>query len=324
MKKLIIPVFLLAIYAGFQMANAHTQGGRTYSFSPGVAATVEADGVDTDAIVDEAVTLAKMADGVALGDMLRWSGSAWQYFDANEPNNVLTLNDSNEPEWRTSVPLDPGSSIGGKPGGGKARVKFEETELFFLDSDVGIGTEEIDAGTKFTIQEDTANADLRFEFQADANSDDADRWRFLIDDGDGFALQSFATGAWVTVQGWVSNSPEVMAFNMVDPPSLQALDSEFCLKPIIPYAYTVTRVVITLDADPTTELDADLYYADAFIGQANAQIISVIDTTNGTADIGSMTGDATVPADKTLYIVFGGAPDAATLQAAIMIEFTID
>lgn len=60
-----------------------------------------ADSIDTDAIVNEAVTLAKMADGTATGDMLKWNeaGSTWIYFDANEPNDVLVLNDSNEPVW---------------------------------------------------------------------------------------------------------------------------------------------------------------------------------------------------------------------------------
>ncbi|MEE9365884.1 MAG: hypothetical protein V3W44_04270 [Dehalococcoidales bacterium] len=76
MKKLIPFVLMLSAFAGFQMAYSGT-GNRTYDFSPVTAAVVEDNTVDTAAIVDEAVTLAKMADGDEVGDMLYWTLAGW-------------------------------------------------------------------------------------------------------------------------------------------------------------------------------------------------------------------------------------------------------
>lgn len=62
---------------------------------------------------------------------------------------------------------------------------------------------------------------------------------------------------------------------------------------------------ISFEANPTTEIDADLCYADAMIGKANEVIVDAVDTTDGTAtedtDANINSGNA-VPNGKVLYL----------------------
>ena len=67
---------------------------------------------------------------------------------------------------------------------------------------------------------------------------------------------------------------------------------------------------VSYEADPTTEADLDLKYADAFIGVANAAVIDVLDTTSGVSsedtDANINSGNA-VANGKVLYLEFGTA-----------------
>jgi hypothetical protein len=89
-------------------------------------------------------------------------------------------------------------------------------------------------------------------------------------------------------------------------------------------AITVTRIDVTCDADPDTELDFDLMWADAFIGNANRVVIDEMNTTNGTTAIASGFDDATVAANKCIYIRFNAEPDADIVQVGVRITYTID
>ena len=79
-----------------------------------------------------------------------------------------------------------------------------------------------------------------------------------------------------------------------------------------------------MDADPTTELNWNLKWADAFIGLANAALIVACDTTAGVADIDSGFDDATVAAGKCIYLEFDAAADVDTTQAIVKVTFTYD
>ena len=116
----------------------------------------------------------------------------------------------------------------------------------------------------------------------------------------------------------IITEPEMLRFNMGDPATAQGNDGEWCIIPLTQVARRVKKIDITLDADPGTEIDANLKYADTFVGLANSAVVAAIDTTNGTAAITTFT-TATVPASKTLYISFDAGPDAATTQMAGMI-----
>jgi hypothetical protein len=102
------------------------------------------------------------------------------------------------------------------------------------------------------------------------------------------------------------------------------VDTHICLWPATDAAITITKIQITCDADPTTELDIDLMWADAFIGLGNAAVIDVCDTTAGVVTITSGFDDATVASGKCILWRIGAAPDAATTQFSFVIEYTYD
>jgi hypothetical protein len=111
---------------------------------------------------------------------------------------------------------------------------------------------------------------------------------------------------------------------LTDPPGYQAIDTQIPIWIATDAAITITSIKISCDADPTTELDLDLKFADAPIGWANATLIDVCDTTAGVFSATSGFDDATVPSGKVIYFEFGAAPDAATLWFTFEIQFTYD
>lgn len=111
---------------------------------------------------------------------------------------------------------------------------------------------------------------------------------------------------------------------LTDPPGYQAIDTQIPIWIATDAAITITSIKISCDADPTTELDLDLKFADAPIGWANATLIDVCDTTAGVFSATSGFDDATVPSGKVVYFEFGAAPDAATLWFTFEIQFTYD
>jgi hypothetical protein len=118
--------------------------------------------------------------------------------------------------------------------------------------------------------------------------------------------------------------PQMLRAVLPDPATLYALDTDFCLWTDTPAALTVNAIKVTCNADPTTELDWNLYFADDFISKANATLIRAMNTTAGVLDVSTGWTDNTVPAGKCLYVVFDATPDAALLQAALQVEYTYD
>jgi hypothetical protein len=67
---------------------------------------------------------------------------------------------------------------------------------------------------------------------------------------------------------------------------------------------------LSFEADPTTEVDLDLKYADAFIGVAGATVIDALDTTNGVSSEdtdANINGGAAIANGKVIYLEFGTA-----------------
>ena len=109
-----------------------------------------------------------------------------------------------------------------------------------------------------------------------------------------------------------------------DPATLYGIDTDYCLWTDTPAALTVNAIKVTCNADPTTELDWNLYFADDFISKANATLIRAMDTTAGVLDVSTGWNDNTVPAGKCIYVAFDATPDAALLQVAFQAEYTYD
>lgn len=112
---------------------------------------------------------------------------------------------------------------------------------------------------------------------------------------------------------------------IANPNSLWSADS--LLIPIDPRteaAITVTRIEVTCDADPGTELDFDLMWADAYIGNANRAVVDEMNTASGAVSITSGFDDATIAANKCVYIRFNAEPDADILMVSVRVTYTID
>lgn len=117
----------------------------------------------------------------------------------------------------------------------------------------------------------------------------------------------------VVAASTVSGQIQHLRFTLVAPNALvTAVGSPYNI-PIwasVDSAITVTRVKVTCNADPTTELTGDVKYADAFIGLANAVVINDFDTATGVRDDSSIS-TASVAAGKCLYISFDAVPESA-------------
>lgn len=80
---------------------------------------------------------------------------------------------------------------------------------------------------------------------------------------------------------------------------------------------TIDKWSVSFEADPTTEADLDLKYADAFIGVANSAVIDTLDTTNGASSEdtdANINGGAVIANGKVLYLEFGTAYTETTHQ----------
>ena len=166
----------------------------------------------------------------------------------------------------------------------------------------------------------TSEVDAKSELEAQI----ADVADFAEADGDTYSNAHDYSAATVTLPKRTKNDDKRFSFNIVNPNGFYDIDTQFCFEPNLPANITITEVTITCDADPATELDWDLKYADAFIGLANATLIVAIDTTNGTTDIDAGWGDNTVVATKALYIEFAADPDSNITQVMVKIRYDYD
>jgi hypothetical protein len=128
---------------------------------------------------------------------------------------------------------------------------------------------------------------------------------------DGPTLSSVTIGNNTTITGL----RKIVSFNLVNPSGLYAVDTQWCLIVKTDVAYVITSIEGTCDANPTTEINANLYYADTFVGLANPVLLSALDTTNGAYSSGVIA--VTLPASKCMYLLFDAAPDTATTQFAV-------
>ena len=123
----------------------------------------------------------------------------------------------------------------------------------------------------------------------------------------------------------IKAEPKHLMFNIINPLATQTEDNEICLWPVTPAAFTVTKIVVTLDA-ADNEVAGDLKYADTFIGLGTPVLINDFDTTSGVRSDDSMDAGAAgaVPAAKCLYITFDSAPNTAIKQMCVDITFDYD
>ena len=107
-------------------------------------------------------------------------------------------------------------------------------------------------------------------------------------------------------------------FTVMDPWSVYAIDTQVCLIPTLSNAIEITNLKVTCNANPATEIQGDIKYADSFIGFANATVINDFDTIDGARSDSSITSGS-VAAGKCIYIQF----DARPIEAITQISFDI-
>ena len=140
---------------------------------------------------------------------------------------------------------------------------------------------------------------------------DGDANQFLQTNGSG-------TISWATAAGGSSTFAACINLGVLSSKYAAGVDVALLM---FPFNVTITRVYFTHDIDPTTELNANLKYADARIGLANSVVINDLDTTSGVRDDSSITSGS-VASGKLIYMEFDAAPDSSASEGFLVIEGT--
>lgn len=139
---------------------------------------------------------------------------------------------------------------------------------------------------------------------------------------------SYHVGAGGEVAGEVTVSVlKSIAFS-VDPGSWYDSDAEIFITEVhadlFPNGIIIDEWKCSCNVDPDTEISAELYYADAWIGLANAAVIDDVNTTNGVVsedtDANINSGSA-VAAGKFIYLLFTADPEGTCVQMHFMMIF---
>jgi hypothetical protein len=88
-------------------------------------------------------------------------------------------------------------------------------------------------------------------------------------------------------------------------------------------ALTITKIEVSTSS-ASYEIAGDLKFADARIGLANATVVETFDTTSGVRSDSSMSGDATIPSGKVVYLSFDSAPSASMTDCIFTIYWDYD
>jgi hypothetical protein len=111
---------------------------------------------------------------------------------------------------------------------------------------------------------------------------------------------------------------------IMSPGAAYDVDADILIEIATAQAITITKIEVTCDADPATELDWDLYWADDFISKTGATLIRAMDTAVGVLSTTSGFNDATVASGKAIYATFAADPGDVITQIGLKITYTLD
>lgn len=159
----------------------------------------------------------------------------------------------------------------------------------------------IDLGGKtLEIPNGTADVALAAAGQIDLNETDE---QLSVHSGSNGEISGEVAIPLIYTKSW-SFDPDAVCDGAVDRLFLMYVGDE------APEGIIIDEWKVSFEADPTTEADLDLKYADAVIGVANAALVDVLDTTTGASsedtDANINSGSA-IPNGKVLYLEFGTA-----------------
>ena len=296
------------------------------------------DGIETGADVTDAVNIAAagapiitsgagapVSTPAAVGDI---------YVDTTGDNVWQAAGTASSADWKQATGAGGGDLLAANNLSDLANAGTGRTNLgVAIGSDVQAYSAVLDATTaSFTTADETkldgieasatadqTGAEIKAAYEAEADTNaftDADHTKL-----DGIETAATADQTAADIQALV---PQQLRAVFPDPATLYGIDTDYCLWTDTPAALTINAIKVTCNADPTTELDWNLYFADDFISKANATLIRAMDTTAGVLDVSTGWNDNTVPAGKCIYVAFDATPDAALLQVAFQAEYTYD
>lgn len=110
-------------------------------------------------------------------------------------------------------------------------------------------------------------------------------------------------------------------FSIINPSGAYGVDTQ------VPIMYTraattITKIITSLNVT-TSQVSGDLMFADNLTSFTSSTIISGFDTTNGVSTVTTF-NDATVPANKWIYVQWDVCPPAAVTFQAMHIEWNYD
>ena len=120
--------------------------------------------------------------------------------------------------------------------------------------------------------------------------------------------------------GEAAFSPILKGSIAIDPGAWYDTDTQVFLTEIgdeAPNGIIIDEWKCSCDVDPDVEINANLKYADAWIGLANSAVIDAIDTTNGASSEdtdANINGGAVVANGKVIYIEFDADPEGTCVQ----------
>ena len=112
-----------------------------------------------------------------------------------------------------------------------------------------------------------------------------------------------------------------------DPGSFYDSDAELFIMTVgddAPNGIIIDEWKVSFNLNPDVELNADLRYADAFIGLANAADIDEIDTTDGVSSEdtdANINGGTAIANGKVIYIGFDADPEGTGTQLIVELWF---
>jgi len=169
----------------------------------------------------------------------------------------------------------------------------------------------------YTVDDGGSKLFIVYQFDAEATDAESSPGKIRPDD--------YATaGVWISSGLGGQGVPTYRARASFNPHNVYDNDGTnhwLTLEPRAPAAVTITRLYVSLDVDPTTELTVTFKECDAGIGCANPSTIEAVTTDAGVANVTASIDDAAIAAGKKIIIVLSD-PDVAILTADVLLEGT--
>jgi hypothetical protein len=226
------------------------------------------------------------------------------FVDSN--NNLFYLNESG-----STTQLNGGASLSDPSTVGTLTIA--SGSITDSSGSISFGNENLSTSGKLTLSGELEIPHANADVTADAVGE-----IFYDESEDQFVFYDSQSGELVANE--VAFSPISSLSLVVDPGSWYDSDAEIFIMTVGDDALSgiiIDEWKLSCNLDPDVEIDADLRYADAWIGLANAADIDEIDTANGVSSEdtdSNINGGSAVANGKVIYIGFDADPEGTCTQ----------